>query len=68
MMAWVFDKCLDGSNRDCRVMEAASWGSLYPVYDPVSQTNFCKPKCAKCNGVEEFAEWGYILFSKEMMS
>ena len=60
-MYFIVDKCLDGSNRDCTVMKAASWGSLYPVYDPVSQMNFYNPQCAKCNGVEEFTEWGITL-------
>ena len=60
-MYFIVDKCLDGSNIDCTVMEAASWGSLYPVYDPVSQTNFYNPQCAKCNGVDEFTEWGITL-------
>ena len=60
-MYFIVDKCLDGSNRDGKAMEAASWGSLFPVYDPVSQTNFYNPKCAKCNGVEEFTEWGIAL-------
>ena len=60
-MYLIVDKCLDGSNRDCTAMEAAAWGSLFPVYDPISQTNFYNPKCAKCNGVEEFTEWGITL-------
>ena len=53
----IVDKCLDGSHKDCKEMEAAPWGSLYPVYEPVSQVSFYNPQCAKCNGVEEFTKW-----------
>ena len=54
---FIVDKCLDGTNRDCKEMEAASWGALDPVYDPVSQMNYYNPQCAKCNGVEEVTKW-----------
>ena len=60
-MYFMVDKCLDGSKRDCTEMDAAPWGSLYPVYDLVSQMSFYNPECAQCNGVKEFTEWELTL-------
>ena len=58
---FLVDKCLNESQNDCKEMDAASWGSLYPVYDPLSQVNFYNPQCAKCNGVEKYTKWELTL-------
>ena len=54
---FMIDNCLDGSDKDCTVITAAPWGSLYPVYDPALNMNFYNPQCAECNGVKDYSRW-----------
>ena len=52
------DKCLNSSfGTDCKSVSTEPWGSLYPVYDDVSDTFFYNQNCAECNGAEDYTHW-----------
>ena len=53
----MIDKCLDASNTDCKEMDAAPWGSLYPVYDPANNMNYYNAPCAECHGMKDLTFW-----------
>ena len=55
---FMVDRCLDGSEIDCKAEKAAAWGAFYPVYDPVLKLNFYNPRCAECSGANDYANWG----------
>ena len=54
---FMVDKCLDGSERNCKAMTVAPWGSLYPVYDPEKDRIYLNANCAECNGVKIYTHW-----------
>ena len=53
---FMVDKCLE-TKKECTELGAASWGPLYPVYDPVSEMIFYNSQCAECSGVTVFTNW-----------
>ena len=55
---FMVDKCLHGFTfSDCSEEKVAPWGTLYPVYDPVSDINFYNHRCAECNGAYNYVYW-----------
>ena len=54
---YMIAKCLDGSDRDCKAMTVAPWGSMFPVYDPLQKMNYFNVECARCNGVKIILPW-----------
>ena len=59
---FMVDKCLHGFTfTDCSEEKVAPWGTLYPVYDPVSDINFYNHRCAECNGAYNYVYWNLDL-------
>ena len=61
---FMVDRCLNGSEVDsCTTIDAAAWGSLYPVYDQTTDLNFLNSYCAECNGAYSYIHWNLRLES-----
>ena len=59
---FMVDTCLHGFTfTDCSEEKVAPWGTLYPVYDPVSDINFYNHRCAECNGAYKYVYWNLDL-------
>ena len=55
---FMVDTCPNKSTfTDCLGEEVAPWGTLYPVYDPVTDRNFYNNRCAECSGIYNYIFW-----------
>ena len=65
MHFFMVDECLNGSEfpDSCATMDTTPWGSLYPVYDSISNLNYFNAHCAECNGASSYTYWDLRLDS-----
>ena len=54
---FMIDSCLSNASFVCKNETSALWGSLFPVYSPLSKLNYINKHCAECNGFNDAIPW-----------